>query len=144
MHARLKTDSTGRGLIQEPLKNKMSTSSFSTINDYRRAQDDCRIAPQYSILSPIGQIPVTCYPLRADDNKGWRTVRRCVRTCRRQACRACDRGLSRRGHGRSDAELEEDANIENWDDVEHYGRATYVQAPGFEHNGSLFDIGSRF
>jgi hypothetical protein len=28
--------------------------------------------------------------------------------------------------------------------VEHYGGSTYVNTTNYEHNGSLFDIGSRF
>jgi hypothetical protein len=42
-------------------------------------------------------------------------------------------------------DLEEESKLDNWDDVEHYGRATYVNTERpYEHNGALFDIGSRF
>jgi hypothetical protein len=111
---------------------------------YEHALDECRRAPQYTMLTPIGEMTCTTEPLMEDDTKGWQTVRRCMKTCRRQQCRACQRGISRKGRIRDADELEEDANLENWDDVEHYGRSTYVNAPVFEHNGSLFDIGSRF
>jgi hypothetical protein len=66
-------------------------------------------------------------------------------TCRRKRCRDCERGVSRIYRIRSDEELEEEADLDNWEDVEHSGRVTYTQtAPAYEHNGSLFDLGSRF
>jgi hypothetical protein len=127
----------------------MSSPSFSTMSSdrstaYLRALDDCRRAPQYSILTPVGELTCTTWPLMEDDTKGWRTVRRCMKTCRRHQCRSCDRGVSRRARVRTNEQLDEEADLENWDDVEHYGRVTYVQAPTYEHNGALFDIGSRF
>lgn len=100
--------------------------------------------PSYTMFSSIGELPCTSYPFHPSDTKGWRTVSRCIKSCRRQHCRACERGTSRRGRIRSNAELERDADIEHWDDVEHYGRVTYTAPPTYEHNGALFDIGSRF
>jgi len=63
-----------------------------------------------------------------DDTKGWQVVsyRRHVKKVKTQE------------------QLDDDADLNNWDDVEHYGGATYVNTNNFEHNGSLFDIGSRF
>jgi hypothetical protein len=111
---------------------------------YERALEDCRLAPQYSVLTPVGEMTCTTEPLMEDDTKGWKTVRRCMKTCRRHQCRSCDRGTSRQARVRTNEQLDEEADLDNWDDIEHYGRATYANAPVFEHNGSLFDIGSRF
>jgi hypothetical protein len=116
----------------------MSSSSSS------RLQHECDISPSYFMLTNLGQLPCKSFPLLSTDLKGWQTVRRCIKSCRRQHCRSCERGLSRHARLRTDDELEQDADLSNWDNVEHYGRATYTTANTFEHNGSLFDIGSRF
>jgi hypothetical protein len=124
-------------LHRYPFNSKMQA-------DYIHRLETCKRSPAYSILSPIGEIHCTSYPLMEDDNKGWRTVKRCMTTCRRKRCRDCERGVSRMYRIRSDSELEEEANIDNWDEIEHYGRVTYTTGPVQEHNGALFDIGSRF
>lgn len=127
-----------------PHKNRMSTMSSQRHNAYLIALAECRASPQYTVLTPVGEIACTTEPLMEDDTKGWRTVRRCMKTCRRHQCRACDRGLSRRARVRTNEELDEEADLDNWEDVEHYGRSTYTTGPVYEHNGALFDIGSRF
>jgi len=131
-----------------PIFSTMSSEQVARVHErrdaYIRRLADCRRAPQYTILTPVGELTCTSEPLMEDDTKGWRTVRRCMKTCRRQQCRACERGISRRGRIRTDEELDEDADLENWDDVEHYGRVTYTSGSTYEHNGALFDIGSRF
>jgi hypothetical protein len=132
------TSYTTLALNRYPNDNKMR-------KEYLMRLEQCKLQPAYHIQLPSGDLyPCLCEPLMEDDTKGWQTVRRCMKTCRRQQCRACERGISRKGRVRDADELEEDANLENWDDVEHYGRSTYVNVPVFEHNGSLFDIGSRF
>lgn len=92
--------------------------------------EECALQPAYHVRLPTGDIfPCHCEPLMEEDTKGWQTVKRKIRTKR----------------VKSDEELEEDANLEGWDDVVHYGRETYTNAgQSYEHNGSLFDIGSRF
>jgi hypothetical protein len=96
--------------------------------DYIRALEECRLNPAYYVDSIYGRIPCACYPLMPDDNKGWTVVKRKVRVKRVKTAE----------------ELDEEADIDNWDNVEHYGRVTYTSGPVAEHNGSLFDIGSRF
>ena len=135
---------------------KMSSSNFASLAlqrypsnfkmqaDYIHRLEACARSPAYHVLSPIGEIPCSSQPLMEDDTKGWRTVKRCTTNCRRKSCRDCERGLTRMYRIRSDSELEEDANIDNWDDIEHYGRVTYTTGATQEHNGALFDIGSRF
>ena len=60
----------------------------------------------YYILTPFGQHPCSSRPLLDSDSKGWRTVKRCMTTCRRKRCRDCERGVSRIYRIRSDEELE--------------------------------------
>jgi len=97
--------------------------------DYARRLEHCNLQPAYHIQLPGGDLyPCRCEPLMEDDNKGWQVVsyRRRVKKVKTQE------------------QLDDDADLNNWDDVEHYGGATYVNTNNFEHNGSLFDIGSRF
>ena len=91
---------------------------------------ECQRRPAYAVQLPGGDLyPCHCEPLMEEDTKGWQVVKR----------------RSRVKRVRSNEELEEDANLEGWDDVIHYGRETYTNVgQSFEHNGSLFDIGSRF
>jgi hypothetical protein len=98
--------------------------------EYAAALLECRLNPAYYALTKSGEvIPVSSYPLMSWDTKGWNTVKRKIRVKK----------------VRSSEELDEEADINNWDDVEHYGRVTYTQtAPAYEHNGALFDLGSRF
>ena len=97
--------------------------------EYAEALLQCRIQPAYQISTPMGDYPCDCYPLMEWDTKGWTTVKRKVHVKKVW----------------TNEELDEEADLNNWDYVEHYGRATYANhGPTFEHNGALFDIGSRF
>jgi len=98
--------------------------------EYAEALLECRRYPAYHVQLKSGDtIPMSSYPLMHWDNKGWNTVKRKIRVKKLK----------------TDEELDEEAELDNWEDVEHYGRATYTQTgPVAEHNGALFDIGSRF
>ena len=98
--------------------------------EYAEALLECRLNPAYYALSKTGEvIPIASYPLMNWDTKGWTTVKR--KTHVKKVW--------------SSEELDEEADLNNWDDVEHYGRATYTNVgQANEHNGALFDIGSRF
>lgn len=97
---------------------------------YVERLEECRKRPAYAIQLPGGDLyPCACAPLMEDDTKGWQIVKKKFRVKR----------------FKTDEELDEEANLDGWDDVVHYGRATHTNtAQAFEHNGSLFDIGSRF
>lgn len=101
-------------------------------SNYDLALLDCKQNPAYFAKLPTGVLePCVCYPLMPEDTQGWQIVKRKHRVKK----------------VRTDAELEEEADLNNWEDVEHYGKATYVQndtTQAFEHNGALFDIGCRF
>ena len=97
--------------------------------EYAQALMECRITPAYYALTPIGEVPATCEPLMTWDSRGWTTITKRVKVKKVKTI----------------ADLEDESKLENWDDVEHYGRATYVNTEkSYEHNGALFDIGSRF
>lgn len=96
---------------------------------YVQRLEECRTQPAYYVETALGPMPCLCEPLMEEDTKGWQLVKRKTRVKR----------------VKSHEELEEDANLEGWDDVVHYGRVTYTNVgQSYEHNGSLFDIGSRF
>jgi len=105
-------------------------SNETDVKEYAVALRECRANPAYQIILKSGDtLPISSYPLMGWDSRGWTTVKARIRT-RRIKC---------------NEELDEEADLSNWDDVEHYGRATYSRtAPNSEHNGALFDIGSRF
>lgn len=97
---------------------------------YVQRLEQCKLHPAYHARLPGGDT-YNCdsVPLMEDDTKGWTTVKRKVHVKKVW----------------SNEELDEEADLNNWDYVEHYGRATYANhGPTFEHNGALFDIGSRF
>jgi len=98
--------------------------------EYAEALLECRQHPAYHVQLKSGDIiPITSYPLMHWDNKGWNTVKRKIRVKKVKTAE----------------ELDEEADLDNWEDVEHYGRVTYTNtAPAYEHNGALFDIGARF
>jgi hypothetical protein len=98
--------------------------------EYAEALLECRQHPAYHVLLKSGDIiPISSYPLMHWDNKGWNTVKRKIRVKKVKTAE----------------ELDEEADLDNWEDVEHYGRVTYTNtAPAYEHNGALFDIGARF
>ena len=96
---------------------------------YVQRLEECHTTPAYHVETRLGPLPCHCEPLMEEDTKGWQVVKKKIRVKR----------------VKSHEELEEDANLEGWDDVIHYGRGSYTNtAPNYEHNGSLFDIGSRF
>jgi hypothetical protein len=97
---------------------------------YVQRLEECKQRPAYAVQLPGGDLyACSSEPLMEDDTKGWQVVKRKFRVKRIK----------------THEELEEDANLEGWDDVVHYGRETYTNVgQSFEHNGSLFDIGSRF
>jgi len=105
-------------------------SNEKDVKEYAEGLRTCRVDPAYHVILKGGDIhPISSYPLMGWDSKGWTTVKRKIRT-KRVKC---------------NEELDEEADLSNWEDVEHYGRATYAHtAPNYEHNGALFDIGSRF
>ena len=97
--------------------------------DYAMRLEQCKLQPAYHIQLPGGDLyPCACEPLMEDDTKGWQVIQR-----RRRIKKV-----------KTHEDLDEEANLDNWEDVEHYGGATYVNPNNYEHNGSLFDIGSRF
>ena len=97
--------------------------------DYAMRLEQCKLQPAYHIQLPSGDLyPCLCEPLMEDDTKGWQVIQR-----RRRVKKV-----------RTHEDLDEEADMSNWEDVEHYGGATYVNTNNYEHNGSLFDIGSRF
>jgi hypothetical protein len=96
---------------------------------YIDALVDCKLNPAYYTETPFGRYPCNCRPYMEDDVKEWQVVKRRVHVKK----------------VKTQAELESEADLKSWDDIEHYGRATYVYTqPSIEHNGALFDIGSRF
>lgn len=98
--------------------------------EYAELLMEARRNPVYFVVLKSGDvIPAANYPLLHGDNKGWTTVKRKIHVKK----------------VRSGEELDDEADLDNWEDVEHYGRATYTNVgPTYEHNGALFDIGSRF
>jgi hypothetical protein len=102
--------------------------NVSMQNKYIAALIDCQVSPAYHVLTPFGDFPCPSEPLMEDDTKGWEVVKRKVWVKK----------------VKTNQQLAEEAKLENWEDVEHYGQATYFTPSAYEHNGALFDIGSRF
>jgi hypothetical protein len=97
--------------------------------DYIFALEECKANPAYQIRLPTGDMwPCLCEPLMEDDMRGWTTIKRKVRVHK----------------GFTDEELDAEENTDHWDDIVHQGRVTYTGPTAYEHNGSLFDLGSRF
>jgi hypothetical protein len=97
--------------------------------DYAFALQECKANPAYHVRLPSGDMwPCHCEPLMEDDTKGWQVVKRKVRVHKRF----------------TDEELDAEENTDHWDDIVHQGRVTYTGPTQYEHNGSLFDLGSRF
>ena len=91
----------------------------------------CRLQPAYSWRIFGHEGPCLCEPLRDGDDRGWVLVKRKHRVKK----------------VKKNIDLELEADLDNWEDVDHYGKATYVKndtGAAYEHNGALFDIGSRF
>ena len=142
MHARLKTDPacSGEGGASHTTMNSTIQSKFEQLAarrypnskemraTYINALVDCKLTPAYYAETPFGTYPCECRPYMEDDAKGWTAVKRRVYVKK----------------VKTQAELESEADLKTWDEVEHYGRATYAYTYSTEHNGALFDIGSRF
>ncbi len=69
--------------------------------EYAEALLQCRIQPAYHITTTMGEYPCDCYPLMEWDTKGWTTVTRKVRVKKVW----------------TNEELDEEANLDNWDYV---------------------------
>jgi hypothetical protein len=97
--------------------------------DYIHALEQCRVNPAYQVILPTGDhYPVSSYPLMEDDNKGWTTIKRKIRVKRIK----------------TEEELEyEAAQMHDYWEAESVDSVHYALPTG-EHNGALFDIGSRF
>jgi hypothetical protein len=101
--------------------------------DYIFRLQQCKLNPAYQVILPTGDhYPVTSYPLMEDDTKGWTTVKRKIHVKK----------------VKSDEQLEYEAAQmhEYWEtaSADSWTMALPVTAPTGEHNGALFDIGSRF
>ena len=98
-------------------------------DDYIHALEQCRTNPAYQVILPTGDhYPVSSYPLMEDDIKGWTTIKRKIRVKRI----------------RTEEELEyEAAQMHDYWEAESVDSVHYALPTG-EHNGALFDIGSRF
>jgi len=97
--------------------------------DYIFALGECKANPAYQVRLPSGDMwPCHCEPLMEDDMKGWQVVKRKIHVRKTF----------------TDEELDAEENTDQWDDIVHQGRVTYTGATAYEHNGSLFDLGSRF
>jgi len=97
--------------------------------DYIFALAECKANPAYQVRLPSGDMwPCHCEPLMEDDTKGWQVVKRKIHVKKTF----------------TDEELDAEENTDQWDDIVHQGRVTYTGATAYEHNGSLFDLGSRF
>lgn len=108
-------------------------SQMQLREDYIHRLQQCRVAPAYHAMLPTGdQWPCHCEPLMEDDTKGWTTVKRKIRVKR----------------VKSEEQLEYEAAQmhEYWEteSADSWVMALPVTAPTGEHNGALFDIGSRF
>jgi hypothetical protein len=110
------------------LASKRYPGNINMQNKYIAALIECQVSPAYHALTPFGDFPCPSEPLMEDDNKGWIVVKRKVWVRKTK----------------TNQQLAEEAKLENWEDVEHYGQATYFTPSSYEHNGALFDIGSRF
>jgi len=119
--------------IRYPIYDSMSFNErhqqMERREDYIFALQECKTNPAYQVRLPGGDMwPCRCEPLMEDDTKGWTTVKRKVRVYKRF----------------TDEQLDAEEDTSAWDDIVHQGRVTYTGAVAHEHNGSLFDIGSRF
>lgn len=97
--------------------------------DYIHALEQCRANPAYHVILPTGdRYPALNEPLMEDDVKGWTTVKRKIRVKR----------------VKTDEELEYEATqMHDYWETESVPSINYALPTG-EHNGALFDIGSRF
>lgn len=152
MYARLKTDSILQRICKGPPNRMSSTNNFDMLaaarypvsdsmypemrsralrlrGDYVFMLEQCRSNPAYQVILPTGDhYPAHCEPLTEDDTKGWTTVRRKIRVKRIK----------------TDEELNYEATqMHDYWEAESVDSIHYALPTG-EHNGALFDIGSRF
>lgn len=100
-------------------------------DEYIVALQRCKSHPVYYAILPngLGDHPALNEPLMEDDTKGWITVRRKIRV----------------KYIKSEEELEyEAAQMHDYWETESADSVHYVLPTSGEHNGALFDIGSRF
>jgi hypothetical protein len=97
--------------------------------DYIHALEECRVSPAYYVILPTGDNwPCSSVPFMPDDSKGWTTVKRKIRVKRIK----------------TDEELDYEATqMHDYWEAESVDSIHYALPTG-EHNGALFDIGSRF
>ena len=123
---------------------KMSSSNFASLAlqrypsnfkmqaDYIHRLEACARSPAYHVLSPIGEIPCSSQPLMEDDTKGWTTIKRKIHVKKVKSDEQLDYEAAQMH------DYWEAASADSWT------MALPVTAPTGEHNGALFDIGSRF
>jgi hypothetical protein len=103
--------------------------NFTLRQDYIRALEECARSPAYHVLLPGGdRFPCHCEPFMPDDTKGWTVIKRKIHVKKIK----------------TDAQLNYEAAQmhEYWETAS--ADSWTVSAPTGEHNGALFDIGSRF
>lgn len=99
--------------------------------DYIFALQQCKSNPAYFVRMPNGldDHPALNEPLMEDDTKGWITVKRKIRVKRVKTAEQLDY---------------EAAQMHDYWETESTDSVHYVLPTSGEHNGALFDIGSRF
>ena len=108
-------------------------SQMQLREDYIFRLQQCRTTPAYQVILPTGDhYPVTSYPLMEDDTKGWQVVKRKIHVKKVKSDEQLDYEAAQMH------EYWEAASADSWT------MALPVTAPTGEHNGALFDIGSRF
>jgi len=116
--------------VSDSMYPEMRARNLRLRGDYVLMLEQCRSNPAYFVRMPNGldDFPAHCEPLTEDDTKGWTTVRRKIRVKR----------------VKTDEELNyEAAQMHDYWDAESVDSIHYALPTG-EHNGALFDIGSRF
>lgn len=98
--------------------------------EYIHALQQCKANPAYQARMPNGldDYPCHCEPFMEDDTKGWTTVKRKIHV---------KKVLSEEELEHLAAQMHDNWEVESVDSI-HY------VLPTSEHNGALFDIGSRF
>ena len=108
-------------------------SQMQLREDYIHRLQQCRVAPAYQVILPTGDhYPVTSYPFMEDDTKGWTTIKRKIHVKKVKSDEQLDYEAAQMH------DYWEAASADSWT------MALPVTAPTGEHNGALFDIGSRF
>ena len=117
--------------ISDSMYPELRARNIRLRTDYIQLLEECRRSPAYFVRMPNGldDYPCHCEPFAAEDDlKGWTTVRRKIRVKR----------------VKTDEELDyEAAQMHDYWEAASVDSQSYV-LPSGEHNGALFDIGSRF